>query len=374
MHQILFQVPVPFVGDVPISGYGVMLFITFVACTWLAGRRAERVGIPKERIQDLAIWVFLCGVAGARIVYMIQYKEPIQNFFKIWQGGIVFYGSAIGGWIGYLLFRKFTKHFSVSTWELADVIAPTVAMGLMFGRFGCLLNGCCYGHVAGPDEIGIRFPLLSNSARIKLVYDGDQTAAGFAMSDTARDGRTVGVVDPDSGAMSAPDENKRLKPGDVIVAVDGTPVANYGEIAAILLGDRRGNDSIQLTVLRDDKQVELAPYTPHTLPLHPTQIYESISMALLFVVLLLFYPIRRHNGQVFVLLMLGYSVHRFLNEQLRNDTDTVAFGLTLSQNISLLIFATAIGLELYLRKTQPVRTPPTKPTAPVRVAAGAGKP
>jgi prolipoprotein diacylglyceryltransferase len=369
MHQVLFRVPVPFVGEVPVFGFGLMLFIAFVGCTWLAGRRAEREGIPKERIQDLAIWVFVCGVIGARIVYIIQYGEPWVNFFKIWQGGIVFYGSAIGGWVGYLLFRKVTRHFNVSTWQLADIIAPTVAMGLMFGRIGCFLNGCCFGHVAGPGEIGVRFPMLPGTARVKLVDEGYQTAAGFAMSDQARDPRTVGVVDPDSGAAAA-----GLKPGDVIVAIDGAPVDDYVKLGMeVFPEDRRGKDSIQLTVERGGERIDLPPYTPRTLPLHPTQIYESISMALLFVVLLLFYPIRQHNGQVFVLLMFGYSIHRFLNEQLRNDTDVVAFGLTLSQNISVLIFVAAVVLELYLRKTQPRRTQSSPAPAPARVAAGAGK-
>jgi len=45
-----------------------------------------------------------------------------------------------------------------------------------------------------------------------------------------------------------------------------------------------------------------------------------------------------------ILFMLGYSVHRFLNEMLRNDTDPVAFGMTLSQNGSILVFVAALAL------------------------------
>ncbi len=30
-------------------------------------------------------------------------------------------------------------------WKTADVLAPSIALGSVFGRVGCLLNGCCYG-------------------------------------------------------------------------------------------------------------------------------------------------------------------------------------------------------------------------------------
>ena len=60
-----------------------------------------------------------------------------------------------------------------------------------------------------------------------------------------------------------------------------------------------------------------------------------------------------------VLLMLCYGVHRFLNEMLRTDTDPVLFGLTLSQNISIviLIMGAILGLVIWRR---PLRseTPP----------------
>jgi prolipoprotein diacylglyceryltransferase len=55
--------------------------------------------------------------------------------------------------------------------------------------------------------------------------------------------------------------------------------------------------------------------------------------------------------------MLGYAVHRFLNEMLRNDTDPVAFGMTLSQNGSVLVFVVGLLLGLYLLR-KPVQYRP----------------
>ena len=59
--------------------------------------------------------------------------------------------------------------------------------------------------------------------------------------------------------------------------------------------------------------------------------------------LLAFHPFRRHDGQLMVVLMLGYAVHRFLNESIRIEP-TYAAGLTLSQWGSIGIFAAAVLL------------------------------
>src|SRR5580700_9755695 len=115
MQQVLFWIPIKTwltPNGIPLYGFGTMLFLAFVASVWLATRRAVKEGVSQDRLFDLAIWVFVCGIIGARIVFMIQYDVPLADWYKFWQGGIVFYGSAIGGWVGYglawlLSFRKY---------------------------------------------------------------------------------------------------------------------------------------------------------------------------------------------------------------------------------------------------------------------------
>ena len=90
--------------------------------------------------------------------------------------------------------------------------------------------------------------------------------------------------------------------------------------------------------------------TPRTVAFFPTQLYETISMILLIFLMLAFQPFRRHDGQVFILLMVGYASHRFLNEAIRIEP-TYLFGLTLSQLISIGILVVAVVLEMILRFT-----------------------
>src|SRR5262245_45751253 len=327
MCQVLFSIPLKFwifPNGIPIYGFGMMLFLAFVCCTWVVARLAKREGFDKDRIYDMAFWIFLCGIVGARIVFMIQYDVPAKDFYKIWEGGIVFYGSAIGGWIGYALYRLFTRgKYQISTWKLADVVAPTVCIGLAIGRIGCLLNGCCYGHIC-TDCKWPQFPTMTAPSRELVVEKGFQTTAGFSTESVPLGPPVVAAVEPHSPAMAA-----GLKVGDVITAIkimDNIEPVNSVRTLEIMFSPRfwpRGQSGVTLTVQRGNTSVTLPPFTPRTLPLHPTQLYETISMGLLFFLLLAYFPYRRFYGEVFVLLMLGYSVHRFLNESLRNDTDPV---------------------------------------------------
>ncbi len=117
----------------------------------------------------------------------------------------------------------------------------------------------------------------------------------------------------------------------------------------------RSQQGLELTVLRNGEEVDLPKFIPRTIPLHPTQVYETISMIILMVILLMYYPFRRHDGQLFTFFLFAYAVHRFLNEQLRDDTTPVFAGLTISQNISVGIFIFGLILEIYLRKQYPAR-------------------
>ena len=179
MLGYLFGIPIAGVGvlrviavdkpEIPIYGYGTMLFLAFVFCTWLAVRLGRREGISKERVQDLAVWIFISGIIGARAVFMIQYHDsnssPLE-FFKLWDGGLVFYGGPLGAVIGYFIaYFLWLRSDHVSNWKVADFIAPCAALGLALGRVGCLLNGCCYGNIAYESCPHISFPLSGAGGR-----------------------------------------------------------------------------------------------------------------------------------------------------------------------------------------------------------------
>src|SRR5207244_7042297 len=107
----------------------------------------------------------------------------------------------------------------------------------------------------------------------------------------------------------------------------------------------RGKNGLELTVKRAGQDIDLPKIAPKTLGLHPTQLYETISMLLLFLLLTAYYPFRRRDGQVMALLMVCYGVHRWLNEQLRADFRPYGF----EKWTSVILIAAGLGLWLWLQ-------------------------
>jgi phosphatidylglycerol:prolipoprotein diacylglycerol transferase len=348
----------------PIYGFGMMLFLAFLVCTWLASRRAESEGVAAEQVQDVAIWLFIGGLIGARITFLraeknMSFAEMVHEFYKIWDGGIVLYGSVLGGLIAYLIAYLFVfrKH-GLSTLKLADILAPSIAVGLCLGRFGCFLNGCCYGQVACPTcpVYAVHFP-MSAPAREGLVEQGYQTPAGFTLArQQPRDiGARVGKVDPRSLAYEV-----GLRDGDLILRVNDCDIEarDFEEGNRIILPVDmlarcliyhwpRGETQLRLKIKHaaNGAEEELPPIAPRTLGLHPTQLYEVVSMALLFLVLMAYYPLRRRPGQVMAVLMAGYGIHRYLNELLRDDPRPQG----LESYVSIVLVVTGIVLWTYLQ-------------------------
>ena len=71
----------------------------------------------------------------------------------VWEGGLVFYGGAVGAALVALFFARRERW---SFWVLGDVFAPGVAIGHALGRLGCFAAGCCFGKESGPW--GVAFP------------------------------------------------------------------------------------------------------------------------------------------------------------------------------------------------------------------------
>ncbi len=143
VHKVAF-----YIGSYPVAWYGVLVAMAFLIGLWLAGRRGLRDGIPAEQIMDLGPWMILGTIIGARAFYVATYwkeafaREPWYEIFMIQHGGLVFYGGFIGASIAVIAYLRW-KHLPI--WKFGDAIAPSIALGYVFGRLGCLMNGCCYG-------------------------------------------------------------------------------------------------------------------------------------------------------------------------------------------------------------------------------------
>jgi len=125
-----------------------MMALAFFAGLWTATRRARLVNVPGDTVTDVTLWLMAGSVIGARFVYVTTYwkqqfaGQPWTEIFMIQHGGLVYYGGLIGAVISGAAYLRWKK---LPLWKIADVLAPSIALGSVFGRIGCLLNGCCYG-------------------------------------------------------------------------------------------------------------------------------------------------------------------------------------------------------------------------------------
>jgi phosphatidylglycerol:prolipoprotein diacylglycerol transferase len=135
-------------GPFPIHLYGVLVALGFLAGLWTAGRRAPLANVSGDTIMDLGPWLILGGIVGARVLFVISYwkenfaDQPFSEVFMIQKGGLVFYGGLIGAVLVALVYIYWKK---LPVWKTGDILAPSIPLGYVFGRLGCLMNGCCYG-------------------------------------------------------------------------------------------------------------------------------------------------------------------------------------------------------------------------------------
>ena len=277
-----------------IGSYSALLVLAMLGGFLLTRWRAVRIGIKGSHIDNLTLLIALMSLFGARFFSWWFYFPSGSSLWKAFTtsgGGMVFYGGLLFGIATVVLYARATR---LALGNLMDACAPGVALGLTLGRVGCFMAGCCWGDLCvSPKELA----RLPSSEQIWQV-------------------RTMPVI---SGAEF--------------------PLAVQFPASA---GAFRQHQKLNL----------VHEGATHSRPVHPVQLYEAVLALALCVGLHLWFNRRQWPGQVACALAGGYSAIRFATEFLRGDNSPDYFGFTLSQVISLLIAAVAIGL-LVNRKTTP---------------------
>lgn len=253
MHPELFKL-----GPFTIHTYGVLVAAGFLLGLGLAVRQAKKDGIPPDKIVDLGFYILLSALIGSRLFYILinasHYLKNPLDIFKIWEGGLVFYGGLL---LAVPTVLWYIKKNSLGVWSIADIFAPSIAIGHAIGRLGCFFAGCCYG----------------------------KPAEGLTWA--------VTFTDPES------------------LAIIGVP-------------------------------------------LHPTQLYESLGEFINFFILITLRKYKSFNGQLFLTYIILYSILRFIVEFFRGDVGRgfITSQLSLSQGISILMFLVAVAGLVILRKRE----------------------
>lgn len=325
MRPILydFGVDLPVLGPLNFPSYFTMLSVSFVIGMWMTWREAPKLGMDRERVLDLTLWMVVWGIVGARFMHVLA-DGHLQDYinlcvdptkvpaldarpgpcataqdcgldylcnpatrtcypprdclavFKAWRGGLAFYGGFIFASAFGLYYAR--KH-KLGMWRMADLAAPWIAFGLALTRLGCFLNGCCHGKVTT---------------------------------------QPWGVVFPDGSAV----HDAQLK-------------------------------------------AELIKRWEHALPVHPAQLYlVALNLLTFFGLYFLVRPRKRFHGQVFAWLLIGKGVFRSLVEVWRDDERGVFFGGYVSSSQLLSLPLVALGVMLLVRRGRLLERTPAEAPAP----------
>ncbi len=153
----------------PVAWYGIIIACGMVIAFFIAMFHAKREEIKSDDMIDLALFVLIASIIGARLYYVAftfdhflvtgngfwgNIGGTLKNIVSIWDGGLGFYGGLIFGFLTVLVVaRKKKIRFPV----LLDTVSPSVILAQSIGRWGNFVNAEAYGSATSlPWRMGIK--------------------------------------------------------------------------------------------------------------------------------------------------------------------------------------------------------------------------
>ncbi len=160
MHPTLIEL-----GPVAVRTYGFLLALAFISGIWFTARRARKKGLGTHWLPDLSLIILISAIVGSRFFYVVYHLEefeghildminPIQSTGEIGIGGLSMFGGLVLAIICGIIYIRIKK---LNVWRIADVVAPSIMLGLGIARIGCFLNGCCFG-IPSHSFLAVIFP------------------------------------------------------------------------------------------------------------------------------------------------------------------------------------------------------------------------
>lgn len=261
---------------IPLHTYGILIGIGFLGAVSISAYLAEKEWLGekgkkmKEQIFDLAFYVFIGGIGGSVLLFnIVNIKDVLRSgpqMGMVFQGGLVC-ASAVAYWYG--------KKHDIDFLRLADIGLPTVSLGSAFGRLGCFSAGCCWGKPRPEGStLAVHFPGPQVQDLFGTRSGGVASAAYSSMADRGNETRWI--------LESTGEVFKDAVPG------------------AVRISDWVGAHG-------------------HTLPIHPTQLYEAAIQFVLFALFISLRPFRRFHGMISGLWLMVYAIERSTVEVFRGD-------------------------------------------------------
>ena len=189
------------IGNFEIKWYGIIICLGMILAYTYAWTRAKYEGIKTDDLLDFALALIVSGIVGARLYYIIFSLEDfvvkgttftdslwqtLGRMINIHNGGLAIYGGIIAGAVAAIIVAKKKK---IRLPILFDVLAPSVMIGQLVGRWGNFMNAEAYGAVTEvPWRMGIQpyfgdslLPGTYTEVHPTFLYESLWNLIGFAV-------------------------------------------------------------------------------------------------------------------------------------------------------------------------------------------------
>lgn len=129
-----------------IAFYGIIIGCAILIGFLIATSEAKRTRQNPEDYLDMGIIGVVCGIAGARLYYVIfswdMYKDNLLNILNLREGGLGIYGGVIAAVITVIICAKVKR---LNAPQIFDTVALAILNGQMLGRWGNFFNREAFG-------------------------------------------------------------------------------------------------------------------------------------------------------------------------------------------------------------------------------------
>jgi phosphatidylglycerol:prolipoprotein diacylglycerol transferase len=324
-------------SPVLLSWHGFLTFVAVSVAVVLVAHWGRRLNIDVDVVYDVAVWVIIGGIVGARAVHVIDlwvvdepwggYSQNLGLILQVWRGGIALFGAVLFGFLGgavYVwggqLLARMNEGEKVPLWKIVGVFLPHLLLSAGLG----LLFGGVY--------------------RLLAWLKNHKTNPYMALKDTSV-GRLADITAP---ALILAQMIGRV--GDII---NGEHFAKATDLAWGFIYTHPTTIALYNSARRDDINA--------LLPSHPVAVYEILWDAAVLGTVWMLRGRLAPSGMLFALYLMLYSLGRFFIQFIRLDRVWFA-GLQEAHVIALIVMAITVSLlAARARWLPPVAAPARTP-------------